>query len=135
MPYPQEKMPTSKPIIPYQFALADLADSQTATVVPTVGAVTNGYILPLSGHIVGYAITKSAAHSAGSLDFDLTLDGTSTLTIAADTASTYALIESGNEPFAAGQVLTVTYTSDGNVEANTVDVTVTVFVVFHEFNF
>lgn len=130
----QERMPTSKPIIPYQFALADLADSQTATAVPPLGAVVSDYLMPLAGCIVGYAINKSAAHSAGSLDFDLTVAGSSTLTIQADTTDVYSLIEYGNEPFAAGDALGVTYTSDANLEANTVDVLVTVFVLFEDFN-
>jgi hypothetical protein len=134
MPIPQEKMPTSKPIHAFEFALANLADSQTATVVPILGGVINTYLMPLAGCIVGYAINKSAAHSAGSLDFDLTLDGTSTLTIEADTSSVYKTIEYGNEPFGAGQTLGVTYTSDANLEANTVDVGVTIYVLFNEFN-
>jgi hypothetical protein len=130
----QENMPTSKPIIKYSFALANLADSQTATAVPILGGVVNDYLMPLPGCIVGYSINKSASHSAGSLDFDLTVAGTSTLTIEADTTDVYALIEWGNEPFAAGDALGVTYTSDANLEANTVDAVVDVFVLFTGFN-
>lgn len=131
----QEIMPTSSPQHKYEFALANLADSQTGTAVPILGGVLNTYILPKNGFIVGYAITKSAAHSAGSLDFDLVLNSTSTLTIAADTTSVYKVLEVPNEPFTAGQTLSVTYTSDGNLEANTVDVGVSVFVVFTDFDF
>lgn len=130
----QENMPTSKPIIKYSFALANLADSQTGTAVPILGAVVNDHVMPLPGCIVGYSINKSASHSAGSLDFDLTVAGTSTLTIEADTTDAYALIEWGNEPFAAGDALGVTYTSDANLEANTVDVVIDVFVLFSGFN-
>jgi hypothetical protein len=130
----QERMPTSKPIIKYSFALANLADSQTATAVPILGGVLNEHLMPLSGCIVGYSINKTASHSAGSLDFDLTVAGTSTLTIAADTTDVSALIEWGNEPFSAGDALGVTYTSDDSLEANTVDVVVDVFVLFSEFN-
>lgn len=129
----QENMPTSKPIIKFSFALADLADSQTGTAIPALGAVVPTYVMPLAGCIVGYSINKSASHSAGSLDFDLTVAGTSTLTIAADTTDVYSLIEYGNEPFAAGDALGVTYTSDGNLEANTVDVIIDVYVLFSEF--
>jgi hypothetical protein len=131
----QENMPTSKPIIKFSFALVDLADSQTGTAVPILGGVVPTHLMPLAGWIVGYSINKSASHSAGSLDFDLTVAGTSTLTIAADTTDTYALLEVPNEPFAAGDALGVTYTSDGDLEANTVDVVVDVYVVFSEFRF
>lgn len=131
----QERIAITHPTIALQFALADLADSQTGTAVPILGAVVATYKMPCAGYIVGYAINKSASHSAGSLDFDLTVNGTSTLTIAADTASTSALLNAPDEPFAAGDTIGVTYTSDGDLEANTVDVGVTVYVVLTNFNF
>lgn len=134
MPVAQERMPTSKPTVKYSFALADLADSQTGTAVPALGGVVPTYLMPLAGFVVGYSINKSASHSAGSLDFDITVAGTSTLTIAADTTDVYSLIEYGAEPFAAGDHLGVTYTSDGDLEANTVDVVVDLFVIFTDFN-
>lgn len=121
---------TRSPQIAYQFALANLAASQTATDVPVPGGVVNTYLLPVGGYIVGYAINKSAAHGAGSLDFDIELDGTSTLTIEADTTSEYATINAPDEPFSTGQALGVTYTSDGSLSATTVDIVVTVFVMF-----
>jgi hypothetical protein len=131
----QEAISIKHPIVKYSFALANIQDSQTGTAVPMLGGVLNAYIMPLNGSIVGYAINYSASLSAGSTDFDLLVAGTSTLTIAADTTSTYKLIEEGVEPFAAGQTLSVSYTTDGNVEANTVDVVVDVFVVLRDFEF
>lgn len=131
----QEHIAISHPTYRYSFALADIQDSQTGTAVPILGGVVNNYIMPLGGYIVGYAINYSASLSAGSTDFDLLVAGTSTLTIAADTTSTYALIPAPNEPFSAGQTLGVSYTTDANVEANTVDVVVDVFVVFRDFVF
>lgn len=131
----QEQIAIKHPTIKYSFALANIADSQTGTAVPILGGVVNNYIMPLSGYIVGYAINYSASLSAGSTDFDLLVAGSSTLTIAADTVSVYRTIDVPNEPFAAGQTLGVSYTTDGDVEANTVDVVVDVFVVFREFNF
>lgn len=131
----QENIAVSQPIIPYQFSEANLAVSQTDTDVPILGADTTTYLMPANGFIVGYAIGKSANHTAGSLDFDLTIDGTSTLTIAADTTSVYAFVPVPNEYFAAGSTLGVTYTSDGSLDPTTVDVAVTVFVVFQEFEF
>ncbi|MGB1285058.1 MAG: hypothetical protein ACPG7F_00880 [Aggregatilineales bacterium] len=121
---------TSSPQHTFNFALANLAASQTATDIPIPGGVVNTYLLPKGGYIVGYAINKSAAHGAGSLDFDIELDGTSTITIAADTTSEYATINAPDEPFSAGQTLGVTYTSDGSLSATTVDVAVTVYVMF-----
>lgn len=131
----QERIAITRPTIMYSFAIANIADSQTGTAVPILGGVLNNYIMPLNGYIVGYAINYSAALSAGSTDFDLLVNGTSTLTIEADTVSVYKTLPEGNEPFTAGQTLGVSYTTDGNVEANTVDVVVNVFVVFSDFDF
>lgn len=131
----QENIGITQPIVAYQFALANIADSQTGTAVPIAGGVLNTYLMPKAGCIVGYAINYSAALSAGSTDFDLTINGTSTLTIAADTVSVSKVLTEGQEPFAAGDTLGVTYTTDGNVEANTVDVVVTVFVVLYNFDY
>ena len=131
----QEAIAIKHPTIKYSFALANVADSQTGTAVPILGGVVNAYIMPLNGSIVGYAINYSATLSAGSTDFDLLVAGSSTLTIAADTVSVYKLIDEGTEPFVAGNTLAVSYTTDGNVEANTVDVVVDVFVVFRNFEF
>lgn len=131
----QEAISIKHPIVKYSFALANIADSQTGTAVPILGGVVNNYIMPLNGSIVGYAINYSASLSAGSTDFDLLVNGTSTLTIAADTVSVYKLIDEGVEPFTAGQTLGVSYTTDANVEANTVDVVVDVFVCLRDFEF
>jgi hypothetical protein len=131
----QERIAVAHPMHRYSFAIANIQDSQTGTAVPILGGVVNTHIMPLGGYIVGYAINYSASLSAGSTDFDLLVAGTSTLTIAADTASAYALINVPNEPFSAGQTLGVSYTTDGDVEANTVDAVVDVFVVFRDFNF
>lgn len=130
----QERMATSKPIVKFSFSLADLAASQTGTAIPVLGGLINGYLMPLAGCIVGYSINKSAAHGAGSLDFDITVAGTSTLTIAADTTSVYATVEYGDEPFSAGDALGVTYTSDGSLSAITVDVVIDIYVLFVDFN-
>ena len=131
----QENMPTTSPQHVFSFAIADLAVSQTATDIPIPGGVIPTYLMPAAGYIVGYSINKSAAHSAGSLDFDLEINGTSTLTIAADTSSVRKILEAGDEPFSAGDTLGVTYTSDGSLSAITVDVVVDVYVVFTGFNF
>lgn len=135
MPMLQEGLPTSSPIVKFSFSEADLAATQTATDIPIVGADLNTYLMPADGFIVGYAINKTAAHSAGSLDFDIEINGTSTLTIPADTTSVRSLLEVPDEPFAAGDTLGVTYTSDGSLSAETVDVGVDIYVVFTDFNF
>jgi len=138
MPLAQERMPTTSPQHPFVFALADLAASQTGTSIPIPGGVVNEYVLPKDGFVVGYGIFKSAANTGGSLGFDITINGTSTATISADTASTtefYGTYEVPNEVFSAGDTLGVTYTTDASHAPTTQDVGVVVYVVFRDWNF
>lgn len=133
----QNRAGTTSPIQPLVFALANLAASQTDTDVPIVGGVNNTYALPLNGSIVGYAIQFSETVTAGSLEFDLEIDGTSTFTIETDTAATteyYNTIEYGNETFLAGSSLGVTYTSDGSLAPLTIDANIIVYVMFEGFD-
>lgn len=116
------------------FSEANLAVSQTATAIPVVGADANSYGTITKGYIVGYSFEKSAAHSAGSLDFDITVNGTSVKTLAADTVSIEGLIPVPDLPFAAGDAIGVTYTSDENLLATTVDVVVQIVIVYTEFS-
>lgn len=134
----QEKIAISRPIIAYDFALANLAATQTGTAVPVPGGVLATYLLPNAGYVVGYAANLSAAFSAGSADIDITINGTSIRTIAIDTASTTkyaARFPIPAEPFAASSTLGVTYTTDGSASPTTNDLVVTVFVVLEDFTF
>lgn len=131
----QEQIAIMNNVVKFSFSEADLAASQTATDIPVLGADHTVYQLPFDGFVIGYSIGKSAAHSAGSLDFDIEINGTSTLTIAADTASVHASLNTPDEPFSAGDTLGVTYTSDGSLSAITVDVVIDIYVVFTGMNF
>lgn len=123
------------PVVAFDFGLANLAASETDTAVPAIGAIVSTVLMPKSGYIVGYAINKSAAHTAGSLDFDITVSGTSRKTIAADTTGVFGTIPEPGAPFSAGDTIGVTYTSDANLDATTVDVNVTVYVMLRNFAF
>jgi hypothetical protein len=130
-----ERMPTRTPEMQYQFAKADLAATQTATVVPILGGVVNTYAMRRAGYIVGYAVNKSAATSAGTTAIDITVNGTSVKTISIDTASTTVFRGSMPRPalrFAAGDTLGVTYTTDGSHAPTTQDIVVEVDVLFEE---
>lgn len=133
-----ERTPTSKPTMRYSYALANLAASQTATVVPILGGVVNTYAMPKAGYIVGYSVNKSAATSAGNTDIDITVGGTSIKTIAVDTAST--TVFTGEMPlpshyFTTGSIIGVTYTTDADHLPTTQDIVVDVFVVLFDYNF
>jgi hypothetical protein len=122
-------------IVPLTFALVDLADSQTATAVPVAGASTVAtHATPFSGWIRGYVIRHSAAATAGVLTFAITVGGTTIgVTINAATASTVTFRGNfGREQyrFATGALIGVTYTSDANLEPNTMDTHVTVLVAY-----
>lgn len=127
---------TSSPIVAFHFSLANLAVSQTDTAVPIPGAVTERYAMPKGGYIVGYSAHLTAAITAGSLDIDITINTTSTKTIAIDTAATTEFgdtVEVPNEPFSALDTLGVDYTSDASLAPVTSDLVVTVFVMFEDF--
>lgn len=133
----QTRAATTSPIVPFVFEQANMQASQTDTDTVVAGGVTATYAMPLSGSIVGYSITLSAAVSAGSLEFDIEIGGATTATIETDAATTtefYGTYNYGDEPFSAGAVLGVTYTSDGSLSPTTADANIVVFVMFDGFD-
>ena len=133
-----ERLPTSSPTMKYTFALANLAAAQTGIAVPIQGGVIDTFVMPKGGYIVGYAVNKSAATSAGATAIDITVAGTSTKTVNIGTASTtkfYAVLPVPDEPFSAGDLLGVTYTTDADHAPTTQDIVVDVFVEFRDFTF
>lgn len=133
----QNRAGTTSPIIPFVFEQANMQATQTDTDTAIAGGLTATYAMPLNGSIVGYAIQLSAAVAAGSLEFDIEVNGATTLTIETDAATTtefYATIPYGNEPFVAGDKIGVTYTSDGSLSPTTADANIVVFVMFDGFD-
>lgn len=131
----QEQIAITNNVVKFSFSEADLAISQTNTDIPVLGADIVTYLLPYDGWVVGYAFNKSANHTAGSLDFDININGTSTLTISADTTSVYKSLDTPDEPFNAGDTLGIDYTSDGSLDPTTVDVVIDIYVLFTDMNF
>lgn len=132
----QEQIATTYVVVPFVFEQANMAASQTDTDITVAGGLTATYVMPKDGSIVGYGIQLSAAVAAGSLEFDVEINGATTLTIETDAASTtefYSTIEYGVEPFVAGDNLGVTYTSDGSLSPTTADANVVLYVMFKDF--
>lgn len=120
------------------FGQANVQDSQTN--VQMVAADTSGndgYNLPWSGEIVGISYNNSAAFSAGVFTIGASINGTedddTTLTVAVDSSTTkgYKRVPRGAAKFDANSVIGCEYTTDANVEANTVDTTVTIFALVY----
>lgn len=133
----QDQAATTSPIIALHFALANLAASETGTAVPVLGGVVNTAAVPKGGAVVGYGIQLSETVTAGSLDIDITVDGTSVQTIAADVASTTEFggtIEFNNAAFSALDSIGVTYTTDGSFTPATADIGVTVYIMMEDFS-
>lgn len=132
----QERIAITSPHSHFDFALANLAASQTATDVPVVGGVANTIPAVKSGCIVGYAIQLSAAFSAGTAEVGLEVGGTESVAVSIDTASTTEYVgtyEYGDYPFSAGDTIGVTYTTDGSASPETNDAIVRVYVIFDDF--
>lgn len=133
----QNRAGTTSPIVPFVFQQANMQASQTDTDTVVAGGVTATYAMPLAGSIVGYSIKLSAAVTAGSLEFDIEVGGATTATIETDAASTtefYGTYNYGDEPFSAGALIGVTYTSDASLAPITADANIVVFVMFDGFD-
>lgn len=132
-----QRIGISNPVCAFHFALADLADSQDGTNIP-VNSDNDEYVMPWNGHIVGISAALNAAMTAGVVTIKPAINGTedADAQIQLKTGSFQYVSDSwdrvGETDFSAGNRLSVVYDSDGDVEANTVDVVVTVFVVFDE---
>ena len=125
-------------LVAYVFGQADIQDSQTNVQMVNAdpGAATLGYCSPWIGEVVGIGWNLSAAFSAGVLTVGASFDGTenantTTNVTMATVTSGYKRIPRGAAKFAANTVIGCEYTTDGNVEANTVDVTVTIYCLLY----
>jgi hypothetical protein len=134
----QKRYSTSAITERYDFALANLAATQTGTAVPVLGGVISTYVMPVSGFVVGYAINMSAAFTAGTAVINITKNGTVIHVVNIAVASTtkyYTRFPIPDFPFAAGDTIGVTYTTNGSADPTTNDVVVNVFANFQGFSF
>jgi len=133
----QNRAGTTSPILTFGFEQANMQVSQTDTDTTVLGGLTATYVMPKDGSIVGYGIQLSTAVTAGSLEFDIEVNGATTATIETDAASTtefYGTYEFGDEPFSAGDTIGVTYTSDGSLAPTTADANVIVYVMLTDYD-
>jgi len=135
---PQKYISISQPTERYDFALANLADTQTATAVPIIFVPIAGYLLPTDGNIVGYAALLSAAFSAGTATISIAINGTAKATVNIGVAATTkysARFPLPALPFKAGDVLTVTYTTNASAAPTTNDLVASVFVMLDGYSY
>lgn len=123
-------------IVPFMFGQTDVAASQTAVALQAplaeaAGAVI-GLTMPTAGEVLYVAINTSAAGTDGLATAAVTLDTVATaatVALADDAVANTATVNRGNPvTFAAGDVLGVDLTTDGDWDATTADVLVTVYV-------
>jgi len=122
---------------PYTFEVANIADSQDGTAVPYATNGDNAPNLPFDGRVVAICARLNAAITAGTITIKVTIDGTEDATNTCVIAGTEqyevtADFLNGLTEFTAEQYMGVVYDSDGDVEANTVDLVVDVYVVFDD---
>lgn len=132
-----ERVTSKGQLVAYTFGAANLQDSQTnVQMVAADPSGNDGYCTPFHGEVVGVAWNLSAAFSAGVFTVGASIDGTedadtTTSVTMATVTSGYKRVARGLGKFAAGSVIGCEYTTDGNVEANTVDVTVTIYCLLY----
>lgn len=133
-----QRMGLSFPVVHFgPFSLANVADSQDGTAVPYDTNGDDTAPMPFDGRVVGIAGRLNAALTAGTITLKVTVDGTED--------ATYTCVISGTEQaemtsdgingmteFTADQRLGIVYDSDANVEPNTADLVVDLYVVFDD---
>ncbi len=133
----------------FGFSIVNIADSQTAQALATnVNSATSGslavtgFVAPLAGWIVGITVQTNENKTAGVLTFAPTIAGTalasgtglSAVALANSAAKAYSWI-GANVPgtqFAAGDLIGCKYTTDANLEPNTIDAFIEVFVIYKD---
>jgi hypothetical protein len=124
-------------LVAYVFGQANVQDSQTnVQMVAADPSGNDGYCSPFAGEVVGIGWNVSAAFSAGVLTVGASFNGTedadtTTSVTMATVTSGYQKVNRGKAAFAAGTVIGCEYTTDANVEANTVDLTVTIYCLLY----
>ena len=124
-------------VVPLHFMEAAVAASQTNAqmVLVDVGAspsLTDGFVMPFAGAVIGISWLKDAAATAGSLTIGASIDGTED----ADTTQTVSTATSGSAvfprdaaKFEAGAELGVEITTDGSWAPETADLSVILWVL------
>lgn len=131
----QEPIAITYPMVNYGFEQANMAASQTDTDINIVGGLTATYVMPFDGWLCAYSIKLSAAITAGSLEFDVEVNGSTVLTIETDAASTtefYSRLVANSYRLQAGDLLGVTYTSDASLAPTTSDANVVLLVMYED---
>ncbi len=111
---------------------ANLADSQTDTVLPTpAGGV--GHVMPTRGWVKALCATNDDAQGGGALSFDVKIGSTQQgidLASAITDTAVYRVFRDEQYPFAAGAVLGATYTSEALDDEGDVQVDIHVVLVW-----
>lgn len=133
-----QRMGISFPVVclgPFQ--VANIADSQDGTAVPYATNGDSPANMPFAGRVVAICARLNAAITAGTITIKVTVGGTEDATNTCVISGTEqyevtADFKNGLTEFDAEDVLGVVYDSDADVEANTVDLVVDVYVVFDD---
>ncbi len=131
-----QRIGSAFPVVHYgPFSLANLADSQDGTAIPYDTNGDDTAPMPADGHIVAISARLNAALTAGTITIKPTVDGTedtdgSTVISGTEQTETESDFVNGLVEFDEGERLGTVYDSDADVEPNTVDIVVDVYVVF-----
>lgn len=125
-------------LVAVTFSQNAVAADQTAVQLPIVevaagaGNAVDGYVMPYAGQVLAVSARLSAAASAGSLAVAVSKNGTAFAepVLAVTTAqSAYGSARVAHATYAAGDLIGVEVTTDGDWDATTADLAVTVWAL------
>ncbi len=134
-----EPIAVGYPLVTLPFVETDFGATQTDTAIPVAGSTVTGYAALLDGWVVGFAAKLSAAAAAGALSLDVAIagvqQGIDSSIATAETTEYTQRFNVGDYPFSAGDVLGMSYTSDGSLDPETIDAQITLYIMYREANF
>ena len=121
-------------LVALPFVQLNAAANQTDAAL-SVAEVSDGYVMPCAGEVVGITVRSNAARTAGTLTVDAKISGTAisntAVLNATVTNNARTLQPRGSDTFAAGAYIGAQVTTSSDWTPVTADIAVTVWVLLY----